>query len=801
MKRIHFSGLLIVFFLFLCSPFAGAVIEQDKMDIYAVTSSNEALKAELIINIQPGTGKIWSSVGPLVGTSTQHTEKISVDLAKNYFDQVDQYDYLFDINSTASVVEGPSAGAAMSLLLISMLQDKDLPHYVSITGHISEGGSIGAVGGVFEKAEKASETGIKLFMVPEGEAFQMHRFPDGVKTVNLKSYAFQEWGMKVVEVKNISEALEFAFRNPEEIDINVEKKEETKMFVPEEIQITSQLKPMQKITNQYIKKAETTLESARKALNESTIDEPMIVSALLDSLTQSQRTLEKARLLQEKNYLYSSANYAFITIVESNLVKDLSENPSLIEPNSSLLEMRASDLKEEIAELEEDLNKFYSREGLEWLIAAKERLTWAKLKVKNLTQTKTIVISSTGSPVSNISIAIQNLRDYEYAKEWHTISKDFFEIAEKSQDKIVPVRILEQKAKQYIVEAENELALVSTGDTPDIERRLNAAKLAKSMGWNDSALFDAASALAFARAGREMQGKSLGEIMSVLERKLSRLEKEFSSSSEKFVWAKLYFDHASYFFDSAQYFNEQQNISRALEDAKSALRLAFFCEEMLTATKQAQSALKNIHTTVPYKEGIREKYIEPVLEDKPWLPLIAFITVIGGVTVVLVGRTAFGSTKSSEESFISKKMNRLEWLKHQTHRARLGNKLDEKEYSEKSAEFESQLRELEEEKKRRSKHLIEIDKLHAELEKIRHLLKELKEQYREGEIIESDYKEMVQSLTQRLSDLQNQVSFEEKSYSKKKKFKKTKNKTTKTKKKKTKSKEKKGKKSSNKSKK
>ncbi|HZX34190.1 MAG TPA: S16 family serine protease, partial [archaeon] len=166
MKKTFFALFL---FLALVSSTALAVTEQGSMKIYAVTTEGQGLVATLSIEIEPGTGKIWSAVTPLVGTTTQNAERTAVNVAKKFSSEVSAHDYKFTISSNASIVEGPSAGAAMTLLLVSMLSDRQPPSNVSITGTINEDGSIGAVGGVFEKVREAGKTGVKLFLIPKGE--------------------------------------------------------------------------------------------------------------------------------------------------------------------------------------------------------------------------------------------------------------------------------------------------------------------------------------------------------------------------------------------------------------------------------------------------------------------------------------------------------------------------------------------------------------------------------------------------------------------------------------------------------
>ena len=59
---------------------------------------------------------------------------------------------MFEIESEAKIVDGPSAGLPITLALIKMVTDKPLPNYVSGTGTIASNGNIGKVGSVLENS-------------------------------------------------------------------------------------------------------------------------------------------------------------------------------------------------------------------------------------------------------------------------------------------------------------------------------------------------------------------------------------------------------------------------------------------------------------------------------------------------------------------------------------------------------------------------------------------------------------------------------------------------------------------------
>mgnify|MGYP005606122447 FL=1 len=64
-------------------------------------------------------------------------------------------------------IDGPSAGAAITISIISALLEKPIRQDVAITGEISLRGNIKPVGGIFEKIYGARRKGIKLVVVPK----------------------------------------------------------------------------------------------------------------------------------------------------------------------------------------------------------------------------------------------------------------------------------------------------------------------------------------------------------------------------------------------------------------------------------------------------------------------------------------------------------------------------------------------------------------------------------------------------------------------------------------------------------
>lgn len=109
----------------------------------------------------------------------------------------DIHDYDIHINIIGGGnIDGPSAGTAILIALISAITQKPIRQDIAITGEISIQGLVRPVGGVFEKAYGASQAGVKTLIIPEE---------------NAKDIPPDLHGLKVHPVKTAQEALAFAF--------------------------------------------------------------------------------------------------------------------------------------------------------------------------------------------------------------------------------------------------------------------------------------------------------------------------------------------------------------------------------------------------------------------------------------------------------------------------------------------------------------------------------------------------------------------------------------------------------------
>jgi len=150
----------------------GVYAYSDSIKLLAVSSSSDydqGVIAELSLTINPGSGKVYFDTASLTKLDTQLSIKISKEIACDYLINeidCDNYDFLYSIQTDSSIIGGPSAGAAATILTISSLEQIPVNRSISITGTINSGGYIGNVGGINEKLDAAHSAGLDMVLIP-----------------------------------------------------------------------------------------------------------------------------------------------------------------------------------------------------------------------------------------------------------------------------------------------------------------------------------------------------------------------------------------------------------------------------------------------------------------------------------------------------------------------------------------------------------------------------------------------------------------------------------------------------------
>lgn len=96
-------------------------------------------------------------------------------------------------------IDGPSAGALMTVGTISLIRGDKMNRDVTMTGTINPDGTIGPVGGIQYKLEGAAKAGKETVLIPTGQILEQD---ETGQTIDLKAIG-KDLGLKVEEVDNI----------------------------------------------------------------------------------------------------------------------------------------------------------------------------------------------------------------------------------------------------------------------------------------------------------------------------------------------------------------------------------------------------------------------------------------------------------------------------------------------------------------------------------------------------------------------------------------------------------------------
>jgi len=189
-----------------------ALAAEQHIPLLAVSVSEEGMKgnlADMSLEIRDGSGRVFLDTFPLTKFDTQISTRFAKEIACDYIDaDCSAFDFIYTIRADTTLVGGPSAGAAATMLTIAVLEDISLDNSISLTGSINAGGLIGPVGGINHKIQAAADGDITTVLIPEGERYYT---PDNdsdcsgnCSTIDLVKFG-EERGVTVIEVGSIDD--------------------------------------------------------------------------------------------------------------------------------------------------------------------------------------------------------------------------------------------------------------------------------------------------------------------------------------------------------------------------------------------------------------------------------------------------------------------------------------------------------------------------------------------------------------------------------------------------------------------
>ncbi len=164
------------------------------INVLTVSTGNQSFggTAQIYLDTRPGTGATFIDSFPLTQVDTQ----MSTRFAREYACQLSQRncqsrDFFYVIRTQSSVIAGPSAGAAMTVLTYAVLENLPLDPNTVMTGTVNSGGLIGPVGGTNQKILAAREAGFSRVLIPQDQYDPL----------------YQVQGIEIIPVGDVEEAI------------------------------------------------------------------------------------------------------------------------------------------------------------------------------------------------------------------------------------------------------------------------------------------------------------------------------------------------------------------------------------------------------------------------------------------------------------------------------------------------------------------------------------------------------------------------------------------------------------------
>ncbi|MBS7623747.1 hypothetical protein KEJ39_08805 [Candidatus Bathyarchaeota archaeon] len=124
------------------------------------------------LELREGEGRLLINTRPKIGIDLQTSANTAILVAENMTGlSLRDSDVILTVtaDSETEVLDGPSAGAAITVALVAAIRNQTVDGAAFITGTINPDGSVGKIGGVLEKAAAAARFGAKRFLVPTGQ--------------------------------------------------------------------------------------------------------------------------------------------------------------------------------------------------------------------------------------------------------------------------------------------------------------------------------------------------------------------------------------------------------------------------------------------------------------------------------------------------------------------------------------------------------------------------------------------------------------------------------------------------------
>lgn len=471
------------------------------INIVAVVGEQDGGLFQLIAKVQPGSGNIYSSIIPRVGTSTQDSEHAAAEYAftSTGFDR-SGCDVLFSMKGSfgGSTVDGPSAGSAMAIALRAALLNKTIRQDAAITGTVDGEGRIGAVGGVIEKSFGAADRGVRYLLVPSLQVYE-------ALMVSKIGPGFQ-----AIEVKNVTDAERILYSQIGSFNSTFRPENRPVPAGLPATPVDADLGRFSIVATRMVSQLDEKVKSALGGAGPKEGEQKVLADYFSSEV-------QKYRSLLPLGYPYTSANSAFLMMVDVEYARlggaqvDLDSKARQVQSCVDGLSLQGK-----------------NSANFMWAAGADLRMVWARTKLNQTLEAR---------PQRE---GYATLRDLLFAEEWCMVSRHLAEQASDLQGKGYDEPALVGLASEKLSGAE-KFVLNRTNPDSDALWHLQNAIEANRSGLFLAAILDATYA-------RSMQEAAIDGVNDNTTAGVKRM----LSVQPVSLWGKIYYGQGKYaYYDAA----------------------------------------------------------------------------------------------------------------------------------------------------------------------------------------------------------------------------------------------------------
>ncbi len=268
-------------------------------------NQNTGALTTFTLNLTAGNGNVTVTGPAQVAQDTLQSAQQAVSFASSYLGKNEShYNFAFTISDNESNVSGPSGGVAFTLLTISAFEGRQLPDNFTVSGVIEQNGSVGAIGGMYDKVGAAKRSGLKYVILPY--------VPNDSEQYFIYYISQQVYGIPIVEAQNISQELQYVFNGRKVIPIvlNASQHENVNSLMNAQINCTEcNLSAFGELSSGIISAGNATAKTIQG--NFSTLKQEWL------------NNLKQDGAIAAKGYFYTSADLAFLQYIDEFVVANI----------------------------------------------------------------------------------------------------------------------------------------------------------------------------------------------------------------------------------------------------------------------------------------------------------------------------------------------------------------------------------------------------------------------------------------------------------------------------------------------